>query len=86
MRTIWKFALEVTGVPQVFDVPRGAKVVRVAEQNGKVAMWVDVDTKRPVDERTYQIFGTGHTVPEDAIYMGSADMKPFVWHVFEAAR
>jgi len=30
-----------------------------------------------------RVFGTGHEVPLDAVYRGTAIAEPLVWHLFE---
>jgi hypothetical protein len=32
-----------------------------------------------------RVFGTGHEVPDEVTYRGTAIAEPFVWHLFEQA-
>lgn len=86
MRTIWKYEFEITSIVQAYDIPRGYSIVHVEMQGRHLCMWVDVNTDRPKDERSFMIIGTGHPVPDDAAYIGTAQQGEFVWHLFEVVR
>lgn len=82
-QTIWKFPLEITGVQEV-RLPRGAKIISVANQNGVICLWAMVAPDSPLEPRIIFIYGTGHPLPEDSgRFLGSVLQDPFVWHVFE---
>lgn len=85
-RAIWKYEFEVTDIVQAYDIPQGYSIVHVEAQGRHVCMWVDVNVEREKTERTFQIFGTGHPVPDDAAYIGTAQIGSFVWHLFEVIR
>jgi hypothetical protein len=85
MKTVWKFVLRVTD-DQFIDMPRGAEVVHVAEQDGEVCLWAVVHTENPKEDRRFRIVGTGGPAPDLTSYLGTAHCKPFVWHVFGAVR
>lgn len=96
MRTIWKFELDITDVQRV-SLPVGAELLHVGSQRMEVqepmrvgvwdalVMWASVDPARPKVDRLIGVVGTGNPAPEpdEAIYVGSAQCGPFVWHVYD---
>lgn len=83
MRTMWKYKLELTDEVQDIQVPHKAVLRLVAMQRGEVALWFEVLSGLPKYTRTYIVRGTGHEVPDGAVYVGTCFCSPFVWHVFE---
>lgn len=84
-RTIHKFELTAESEFTV-EMPRGAKVLSVGVQREVVCLWVLVDTDNPKDERTFLIWGTGHSIDSDTgTYIGTVILQDgaIVWHVFE---
>lgn len=84
MRAIWKFPLPIRA-DEALDVqmPVGAQVVRFGLQGSVPTLWALVDTQAQLAARRFAIIGTGHDFPDDAVYVGSFDSPPFVWHVVE---
>ena len=66
--TIWKYELDL-------------------EQRQVPMIWAQVfPTEAPhsIDEtRTFELVGTGHPIPLDGIYLGTALCGIYVWHVYE---
>lgn len=94
--TIWKFPL-FTGREPVVDVqmPVGAEIVRFGiqyvagdctkpeQRQGHPTVWALVDDQAALETRRFGVVGTGHPLPDGAIYIDSYDAEPFVWHVVE---
>lgn len=92
-RTIWKFVLweeshlAVTVV--TVQMPSGAAVIHAASQDDIPTVWAEVDSDAPVEERTFEVVGTGHPLvgpPSfERCYRGTAITKDgrFVWHIYE---
>lgn len=86
MKTIWKYPLEITD-RQMLIVPEGGRFLTVQLQKGELTLWAEVDTEACKRVRQIAIIGTGNSAePAPAAvhrYIGTAQMLPFVWHVFE---
>lgn len=89
MRTIWKYTLEITD-RQSISLPEGAEVLHVGNQAESLCLWALVDPKAKLGPiRCFEIFGTGHPIPEDMgvsrKFLGTIIMQhgALVWHVFE---
>lgn len=84
--TIWKYPLELTD-SQSFRMPKGAKLLTVAQQYQQVCLWAQVDPKAPTEERRFEIRGTGHPLGDAAEmdYIGSVILASgsLVFHVFD---
>lgn len=61
------------------------KVARGYQAQEVVEFWVEDRDGAPTVERWFQVFGTGHVLPDDARWVGSCERSPdgLVWHLFE---
>lgn len=83
-RAVWKFDLRL-GANEI-EMPRGAQILAVHEQQGCVRLWARVNPRDPVNViRSFHVVGTGHPCGLGQ-YVGTAFCDPFVWHVFEGSR
>lgn len=84
MKTIYKY--QVIGPGERVRMPADAQIVTGGEQDGMLFVWSlhgipdDATTYR---DRYFEVYGTGHRIPEDATYISTFFSGPFVWHVFE---
>lgn len=85
MRTIWKFQLPTSSTnPIVLTMPVGAEILDVQMQAGIPTLWALVDTRIDVETRRFEIYGTGHALPDaHRRHVGTVQEGPLVWHVFE---
>jgi hypothetical protein len=86
---IYKYELKIEDY-QVLQMPKGARVLSVGNQRGKLCLWAVCDQDAPASLRAFEIFGTGNPISEDRTiertFIGTAIVEPFVWHVFETAK
>lgn len=89
MKRIYKYDLALTE-RQGLVLPKGAKIVHVANQREVITIWAEVDPDyRETDRHGITIVGTGHAAPEPdedgtPIHIGTVLMAggDFVWHVY----
>lgn len=81
--TMWKYEFELSDDPQPKDMPRDAQLLHVEAQDGLITLWALVVPDRKPERRSFVIHGTGHPVDPDSRYVGTALIRPFVWHLFE---
>ena len=80
---IWKYELAITEI-QTLTIPCMAKILSVANQNGKLCLWVMVQPANKTEERNIEIIGTGRSISvANRKFLDTVIMNPFVWHVFE---
>ncbi len=82
MTVIWKYPIVVGR--SVLSMPIGAKILKIAEQGNEIMLWAVVDSEAEMEARFFQVYGTGHPLPDNCgEYMDSVMIDVFVWHVFE---
>lgn len=84
--TIWKFPILVHD-DQSIEMPRGADILWVDNQQGQPCIWARVNPYAPKEQRRIRIFGTGHPMPDElGDYVGTFMMKDgaLVFHLYEA--
>lgn len=82
MRTIYKFWIHPSNEPTTFSLPKNWRPLHFGYQGSDTAVWIEVDTDQPAQEVRLQIFGTGHTIPANATWIGTAVGSVFVWHLY----
>lgn len=84
MKTVYKYPLTGQERPQVVDMPDGAKILSVQEQDHVIMIWALVDPDAQPLARVFKVVGTGHPlgVAENWDHIGTVVAPPFVWHVF----
>ncbi len=72
-RTIWKYQIPVLEVFNV-DLPKGANIIRFANEGGKLYLWADVCPDEEIEPITLHAFKTGAEIPtdKDLTYLGCA--------------
>lgn len=87
MRTVWKYTFDLSRreFTRVLEIPEGSLVRHVGAQGDSVCMWIEVTPSDEWDRvlRVFKVVGTGHEVPPRSTYVGSCQMREYVWHVYE---
>lgn len=79
--TVYRYVVSVDD--QTHAVELSGPIVHVAARTmDKVEFWALVGNHNPA-VRIFQVFGTGHSIPRQANYVGTALAGPLVWHLFE---
>ena len=88
-RSVWKYDIAIEG--SAHAIPIGARLVHVAAQDVAVpdffSTWWEVDVDKPKALHTFVVVGTGHAIPDDYQYRGTALCANgrLVWHLYEGA-
>lgn len=66
-------------------MPKGAEVLTVQVQNGITCIWVLCNPDSPKVNKSFEIFGTGHSINEvkERRYIGTFQLDELVYHLFE---
>lgn len=86
MKVVWKYAVPVTGYDVLVTLPKDARIVHVGSQSiDTVMMWcISEEVWATPEKRIFRVFGTGHEIPDDYSYIGTAlPIDELVWHLFE---
>ena len=85
--TIWKFELKTNSMISI-NMPIGAKILTIQEQNGKPYLWALIDSEAKKENRVFCIHGTGHIISyiEAKKYIGTYQLMngALIFHVFES--
>lgn len=82
-RQVWKYELELTD-EQAVSMPEGAVLRHVGVQRGALCLWAEVDPAARRVPRYLSVVGTGNPMLDGRLaHVGTAQMDPFVWHVYE---
>ncbi len=86
-KTIWKFEINPSNLS--IEMPKKAEILTVQQQNGEACIWALVNPDEEKEERVFEIFGTGHSVPVDMgierKYINTFQLNggALVFHLFE---
>ena len=83
---IWKYKLAVGLIG--IEIPAGAKVLSVQEQDNEPVMWLEVDPSSPLKTRFFTGAMTGVQLPSVCVqgkYLGTCLLNggTFVVHIYE---
>jgi hypothetical protein len=92
MRQMFRYEVKIDDKPQRYlihgEVRKVATQPWVPGSVPVVEFWAEDINPAPggtLFQRTFQVFGTGQPLPEDAQWRGTTDRDPsgFVWHLYE---
>jgi hypothetical protein len=83
-RRMFRYAVPVDDQPHGFPLTGGPVAVAAAGDLRSVEFWAEHDESRPARNRVFQVFGTGHDLPEGALWAGTCQrVSGLVWHLYE---
>lgn len=85
-QVVYKYELKPSKT--ILSLPSNAEILAVGCQNDGLFIWAKVRPNNPQENRTFEVYGTGHEIPDvegKLKFIGTALMLGgmFVWHVFE---
>lgn len=87
MKTIYKYEIVISDQLIKLKLTIGAKILYFQMQGMHPYIWVLLDLKMPIHQRTFGIVRTGHQVPDEFnSYIGTVqtqDAFTWHWHLFE---
>ena len=86
MKSVFKYPLLHIGTPMVLSLPAGSKALAFQFQEATPTMWVEVTSSEEYVRREFQVFGTGHDIPDHAQYVGTVQDDWLVWHLYEVTQ
>lgn len=82
---IYKYTLPLLA-KTTLRMPAMSEILDVQLQGGTLAIWAIVNPLANVEQRQFEIYGTGSDLPEDykyLMYIATVQDGAFVWHIFE---
>ncbi len=92
MQIVYKYSIPISafGTGLYLDLPKGARLLSVGEQNGELMLWALVEQGETMMEgRLVHVIGTGHPLVPNFLhttrdFIGTVQMQNgIVLHVFE---
>ena len=91
-KTIWKFPITVGDIVKI-EMPLYAEILTIQSQFDEPMMWALVDPKQIKEIRYFEVFGTGHSVPDldndkKRKYINTFQVHggSLIFHLFELSR
>lgn len=87
-KTIWKYPFDVNDVVKL-TIQKNAEILTLQTQQGQPCLWALVDPKEETVEKTFEIYGTGHSIDNNPTnkrkYVGSFQIfnQALIFHMFE---
>ena len=86
MITVYKYECSIGAFS--LELPELYETLHVAEQNGRLVMWVKADTDNEAETVHFHAYGTGWPIDEsdERLHMHVGTVKTsagLLWHVFE---
>ena len=82
MVNIYKYPLMIGY--NCMNLPRGAKILHVADQCGVLTMWVEQPAFVDLEIRNFVVRATGEQFHNrNTTHLGTAISDSFVWHLYE---
>lgn len=82
MITIHKFELKIADEQEI-QTHQGAEILAFQTTVLVPYVWVKVDTENPKEIKKLYIIGTGNDVRMGLTYVGTIQLRGFVWHLFK---
>lgn len=84
MRTVYWYHIGRQGKATLI-LPKDSILLYGGVRQGDFAIWalVDPSDEKETEERIIRVFGTGHPIPDNVVYINTIQEGQFVWHFFE---
>ena len=83
-RKMFRYEVPIDNEPHVFGLSHSPVAVAAQTVAYIVEFWCEHTEGAPEVKRTFQVFGTGHPIPDGAKWVGTCPRTGgFVWHLYE---
>lgn len=88
MRSIWRYEVKISlmnDAPTDLMLTGDPVQFEALPQSRGIGFWAEHDSDKPEILRRFIIIGTGHPIPENAVYVGTAPRTEhgLVWYLYE---
>lgn len=82
---IHKIKIQSHSKRQVFQIPKGYKILCLQSHRFMPCLWILIDPKEPLEEASFQVYETGWEDTPSEGYLGTWQEAggSFVWHLFQ---
>ena len=84
-RAMFRYEVPIDDQPHTIPLARDPVAVAAATSWFAVEFWAERPERATMVKRTFQVFGTGHPLPENAHWVGTCarSAEGLVWHLYE---
>lgn len=82
MKIVYKYKMPDPGKMQELDLPNGFITRHIAITDEGIMMWAEVDPDWFTREVEFITVGTGWSISDKYVYVGTVIQSGFVWHTF----
>jgi hypothetical protein len=84
-RTMYRYVVPVDDQPHEFTLTGDPVAVAATAASDAVEFWAEHDDRDGRCDRAFQVFGTGHPIPDGAVWVGTCPRTDLglVWHLYE---
>lgn len=83
MKTVYKYPVpRQLGCKFPLLLPLEFKFLRIGFQGEALFLWAEVNKDMKPVAHQFGLFGTGHDIPNNAVYLATYDDGPFVVHLY----
>lgn len=85
MKSVFRYVIGFEGPVTVRLTAPPLAVANAYSAGGGLEFWAETYPDRTPVDTTFQVFGTGHSIPDDAIYIGTAPRTSMglVFHLYQ---
>ena len=83
-RQVFRYVIPVDDQPHTAYLTNDPLHVDCSQMVDEVEFWAEHDADAPEYPAVFQVFGTGHPLPGDAVYVGTCPRtrEGIVWHLY----
>lgn len=63
-------------------LPEGFRITKTGFQNESLFLWAEVNRDAAKREYNFAVYGTGQDIPDQAEYISTYEIGPFVFHLY----
>jgi hypothetical protein len=82
-KRVFKYPFSMLSPKFSLFLPKDFKFLTVAFQGDTPNLWAEVTDLTTTEEFHFQVFGTGHDIPVDDIWLGTFYFGPYVYHLYQ---
>ena len=84
-RAMYRYMIPVDDRPHIETLTGDPVAVAATADSRGVEFWAEYDEQFGKSDRAFQVFGTGHPIPDGAVWVGTCPRTDLglVWHLFE---
>lgn len=83
-RRMYRYAVPINDQAHLIELSGDPVGVAAAIDTWSVEFWAEYTAGAPQVNRAFQVFGTGHPLPEGACWIGTCPrVAGLVWHLYE---